>query len=104
MSWLFNQSRSGANHSRIKVGRSWTARSVVQEEKREEINRVVQDELHQTLGTSGALKVYQKAVGRIWGRLTTEEQAQAATTATSWNLERGPPDNVKARYVLPYIP
>lgn len=94
---MFNQTRGGANHSRIKVGRSWTARSVVQEQKRDEINRVIQEEFHEKLGTDGALKVYQKSVRRVWDRLSMDEKNEAEMTASSWNLERGPPDHVKAR-------
>ena len=32
--------------------------------------------------------------------LSAEEQEQVEITATSWNLERGLPDNVKARYLF----
>ena len=95
---MFNQSHGGANHSRIKVGHSWTARSVIQEQQQEEINRIVRKEFGETLGTPGALRVYQRAVWQVWRQLSTEEQARVEETATSWNLEKGLPDSVKVRY------
>ena len=55
-------------------------------------------EFGETLGTLGALRVYQRAVQQVWQWLRTEEKARAKETATSWNVEKGPPDSVKARY------
>ena len=95
--WLFNNSRGGANHSHIKVGHSWTARSVVQEQQREAINKVIEEELHEKLGSMGAFSVYQEAVGKVWRQLSEAQREDAEATALSWNLDRGPPDGVKAR-------
>lgn len=72
---------------------------MIQEQKRQEINRVITEEFNAHLGTPEALKVYQKAVRRVWESLTAEEKEEAETTAISWNLERGPSDDVKARWV-----
>ena len=58
----------------------------------------MREEFGETLGTLGALRVYQRAVQRVWQQLSTEEQVRAEETATSWNLEKGPPDSVKVRY------
>ena len=56
------------------------------------------EEFGETLGTLGALRVYQRAVWQVWRQLSTEEQARVEETATSWNLEKDPPDSVKVRY------
>ena len=94
--WLFNNSCGGANHSCIKVGHSWTACSVVQEQQWEAINKVIEEELHEKLGSMQVFSVYQEAVGKVWRQLSEVQREDAGATALSWNLDRGPPDSVKA--------
>ncbi|KIJ10063.1 hypothetical protein PAXINDRAFT_16909 [Paxillus involutus ATCC 200175] len=94
--WFYNQCRSGANHSRIKVGRSWTARGVIQETHKVIINKVIRERYGKKPGTKEALSVYQKAVRRVVKNLTEEEWDEAENTAAKWNLDRGPPNEVKA--------
>ncbi|KIK72497.1 hypothetical protein PAXRUDRAFT_21922 [Paxillus rubicundulus Ve08.2h10] len=60
--WFYNQCRSGANHSCIKVGHSWTARGIIQETHKMIINEVIQEQYGKKAGTKEALSVYQKAV------------------------------------------
>lgn len=45
----------------------------------------------------GALKVYQKVVQQVWEGLSKTEQENMEMAATTWNLKRGLPDNVKAK-------
>ena len=69
---------------------------MVQEQQQEAINKVIEEELHEKLGSMQAFSVYQEAVGKIWRRLSEAQREDAEATALSWNLDRGPPDGVKA--------
>ncbi|KAF8835539.1 hypothetical protein BDN67DRAFT_1015473 [Paxillus ammoniavirescens] len=89
--WFYNQCRSGTNHSRIKVGRSWTARGVIQETHKMIINEVIRKRYGKKPGTKEALS-----------NLTEEEWDEAENTAAKWNLDRGPPNEVKARNAARY--
>ncbi|KIJ07848.1 hypothetical protein PAXINDRAFT_18980 [Paxillus involutus ATCC 200175] len=100
--WFYNQCRSGANHSRIKVGRSWTACGVIQETHKVIINKVIHKRYGKKPGTKEALSVYQKAVRRVVKNLMEEEWDEAENTAAKWNLDRGPPNEVKARNAARY--
>ncbi|KAF9222796.1 hypothetical protein BS17DRAFT_767557 [Gyrodon lividus] len=59
--WFYNQCRSGANHSWIKVGRSCTSRAIIQETHKMAINKVIRKQYGKKAGTKEALSVYQKA-------------------------------------------
>ena len=95
--WFYNQCQSRANHSRIKVGRSWTARGVIQETHKMIINEVICERYGKKPGTKEALWVYQKAVQWVIKNLMEEEWDEAKNTAAKWNLDRGPLNEVKAR-------
>ena len=101
--WLFNNSCGGANHSCIKVGCSWTAHSMVQEQQWEAINKVIEEEFHEKLGLMWAFNVYQEAVEKVWRWLSEAQREDAEATVLSWNLDRRPPDGVKAQWHSQHI-
>ncbi|KIK72030.1 hypothetical protein PAXRUDRAFT_69584, partial [Paxillus rubicundulus Ve08.2h10] len=82
--WFYNQCQSGANHSHIKVGHSWTARGVIQETHKMIINEVIRKRYGKKAGTKEALSVYQKAVQQVVKHLTEEEWDEAENTAAKW--------------------
>ncbi|KAF9222865.1 hypothetical protein BS17DRAFT_767613 [Gyrodon lividus] len=86
----------GANHSQIKVGCSWTGRTIIQETHKMVINEVIHKWYGKKAGTKEALSVYQKAVCRVVKQLTEEEWEEAENTAAEWNLDHGPLNNIKA--------
>ncbi|KAF8833718.1 hypothetical protein BDN67DRAFT_985836 [Paxillus ammoniavirescens] len=100
--WFYNQCRSGANHSRIKVGCSWTACGVIQETHKMIINEVIHERYGKKPGTKEALSVYQKAVRQVVKNLTEEEWDEAENTVAKWNLDHGPLNEVKARNAARY--
>ncbi|KAF9228525.1 hypothetical protein BS17DRAFT_763982 [Gyrodon lividus] len=100
--WFYNQCQSGANHSWIKVGHSWTGCAIIQETHKMAINEVIRKLYGKKAGTKEALSVYQKAVHRVVKQLTEEEWEEVENTSTEWNLDRRPPNNVKARNVARY--
>jgi hypothetical protein len=61
------------------------------------INKVIRERYGKKPGTKEALSVYQKAVRRVVKNLMEEEWDEAENTAAKWNLDRGPPNEVKAR-------
>ncbi|KIK78994.1 hypothetical protein PAXRUDRAFT_47524, partial [Paxillus rubicundulus Ve08.2h10] len=87
---------SGANHSHIKVGHSWTAQAIMQETYKMEINEVIQERYGKRPGIKEALSVYQKVVQRVVNKLMQEERDEAKNTAVKWNLDCRPPNEVKA--------
>ena len=81
--WLFNNLHGGANHSHIKVGHSWTACSMVQEQQREAINKVIKEEQHEKLRSMQVFSVYQEAVGKVWRQLSKAQSEDVEATALS---------------------
>ncbi|KIK74467.1 hypothetical protein PAXRUDRAFT_166354, partial [Paxillus rubicundulus Ve08.2h10] len=68
---------SGANHSQIKVGHSWTAWTIIQETHKVKINEAICEPYGKKPGTKEALSAYQKAVQRVVKKLTQEERDEA---------------------------
>ncbi|KIJ08694.1 hypothetical protein PAXINDRAFT_18189 [Paxillus involutus ATCC 200175] len=66
------------------------------------INKVIRERYRKKPGTKEALSVYQKAVRRVVKNLTEEEWDEAENTAAKWNLDRRPPNEVKARNAARY--
>ncbi|KIK75901.1 hypothetical protein PAXRUDRAFT_171310, partial [Paxillus rubicundulus Ve08.2h10] len=91
--WFYNQCQSGANHSHIKVGCSWTARVIMQKTYKE-INEVIWERYGKRPGTKKALLVYQKAVQRVVNKLMQEERDKAKNTVVKWNLDCRPLNEV----------
>ncbi|KAF9224246.1 hypothetical protein BS17DRAFT_766845 [Gyrodon lividus] len=71
--WFYNHCESGANHSQIKVGCSWTGCTIIQETHKMAINEVIHKWYGKKVGTKEALSVYQKAVHRVVKQLTEEK-------------------------------
>ncbi|KIK74253.1 hypothetical protein PAXRUDRAFT_20064 [Paxillus rubicundulus Ve08.2h10] len=66
------------------------------------INQVIREKYGKKAGTKEALLVYQKAVRQVVKNLTEEEWDEAEKTAAKWNLDCGPPNEVKARTAARY--
>ncbi|KIK79855.1 hypothetical protein PAXRUDRAFT_160127 [Paxillus rubicundulus Ve08.2h10] len=97
--WFYNQCQSGANDSHIMVRHSWTACDIIQETQKMIINEVIHERYGKKPGTKEVLSVYQKVVHRVVNNLTEEEWDEAKNTVAKWNLDHGPPNEVKARQV-----
>ncbi|KIK78938.1 hypothetical protein PAXRUDRAFT_16604 [Paxillus rubicundulus Ve08.2h10] len=66
------------------------------------INEVIQERYGKKAGTKEALSVYQKVVQQVVKNLMEEEWDEAEYTAAKWNLDCGPPNEVKARNAARY--
>ncbi|KIK73431.1 hypothetical protein PAXRUDRAFT_106199, partial [Paxillus rubicundulus Ve08.2h10] len=66
------------------------------------INQVIQEQYGKKAGTKEALSVYQKAVQRVVKNLMEEEWDEAENAVAKWNLDHGPPNEVKARNAARY--
>ncbi|KAF8835238.1 hypothetical protein BDN67DRAFT_1015718 [Paxillus ammoniavirescens] len=86
----------------IKVRHSWTACGVIQETRKMIINKVIRERYGKKPGTKEALLVYQKTVQQIVKNLMEEEWDEAKNTVAKWNLDRRPPNKVKARNAARY--
>ncbi|KIK74355.1 hypothetical protein PAXRUDRAFT_19965 [Paxillus rubicundulus Ve08.2h10] len=66
------------------------------------INQVIQEQYGKKAGTKEALSVYQKAVQQVVKNLMEEEWDEAENAVAKWNLDHGPPNEVKARNAARY--
>ncbi|KIM58937.1 hypothetical protein SCLCIDRAFT_27642 [Scleroderma citrinum Foug A] len=89
--WLQNHTCSWAQKGSIKWGRKWTANQVIREQKRKDIQDVLQK---QGIGSGSKTMIgsYQKAVGVVMEKLGKEEWDEADQLVGVWNTTKALPE------------
>lgn len=70
--------------------------SVIREQHKEEITRIIKDQFSVRLGSSAIFQHYQTMLAEVMSGLSSEEIQNAELTATEWNSQ-GATTEVKAQ-------
>ena len=78
--------------------RSWHWRAVVRAERKEELERLIRKNSGARPGSKAYFSKYQKSLSEMCAKLTEEERQHYEELAEDWS-KRGPPEDVKRKYV-----
>ena len=93
---MHKQGRVGKKKSGIALGTAWTARTVIREQRKEQIKLTIEERFGARPGSSAMFQHYQLVLAEIMKGLSAEEIELAESTATEWN-QQGAPTEAKAR-------
>ena len=93
---MHKQGRTGAKKNAIFLGRTWTARTVIRELRKDEIKRKIEEQFGARPGSSEMFQHYQTVLAEIIRGLSPDAIEQAELTAATWNRE-GASTEAKAR-------